>query len=218
MSVKLEDRPIEKVREEVVDKLIFNYSHGAISAQAFERRLDDAMRFTDHQAIVDLAADLEMEADEKYEATKAYQFTPNYDAPTENKELNIKTIVGSETHSGRWLVPKHIKALNVLGSITLDFSDAVFHYQTVTIDIDTYLGSNEIYIPENVNVVCQASGFMSSHENNSPSMAPKQAPTIIIKGNSVMASMEIKVKRTIKEKFMSFAEQLKSAFNSDSYK
>ena len=28
--VKLEDRPIEQVREEVIDKLIYHYSHGVI--------------------------------------------------------------------------------------------------------------------------------------------------------------------------------------------
>ena len=218
MGVKLEDRPIEQVREEVVDKLIFNYSHGVISSEAFERRLDDAMKSTVHQEIVDLAADLQMEVDEKYSATKEYQFTPNYDAPNEDNELTIKSILGSETHSGRWLVPQNIKALNVLGSITLDFTDAVFQHQTVVIDIDMYLGSTDIYIPENVNVVCKTSGFMNSTENRSPSMAPKQAPTIIIKGVSVMGTLEIKVKRTVKEKFMSFAEQLKSAFNTDSLK
>ena len=43
MSVVLEDRPIEQVREEVIDNLIYNYSHGVISAEAFERRLDKAM-------------------------------------------------------------------------------------------------------------------------------------------------------------------------------
>ena len=48
MTVILEDRPIEQVREETIDQLIFNYSHGVISAEAFERRLDQAMNSNTH--------------------------------------------------------------------------------------------------------------------------------------------------------------------------
>ena len=56
MSVILEDRPIEQVREETIDQLIVNYSHGVISAEAFERRLDQAMSSDNHQEIIDLVA------------------------------------------------------------------------------------------------------------------------------------------------------------------
>ena len=36
MTVKLEDRPIENVREEVVDQLTMNYGHGELSLEAFD--------------------------------------------------------------------------------------------------------------------------------------------------------------------------------------
>lgn len=216
MAVKLEDRPIEQVREETVDKLIFNYSHGVISNEAFERRLDQAMKSNSHQEIVDLVADLEMEVDEKYSATKEHQFTPNYDAPNSSDVMQVKSILGSDSHSGRWLVPQQINVLNVLGTVKLDFTDAVFQYQTIYLNIDNYLGTDDIYIPDNVNVICKATGILSTIENRSPSMAPKQAPTIIIEGRSIIGTTTIKVKRTIQEKFVAFAEQLKSAFNGKS--
>ena len=38
MSVAIQDRPIESVRQEVIDQLIMNYSHGEISLEAFESR------------------------------------------------------------------------------------------------------------------------------------------------------------------------------------
>ena len=37
MAVIIQDRPIEKLREEVIDQLIMNYSHGEISLEAFDR-------------------------------------------------------------------------------------------------------------------------------------------------------------------------------------
>ena len=57
MSVKIEDRPIEQVREQVIDQLIYNYSHGVISAEAFERRLDSAMEATENTALLNLVED-----------------------------------------------------------------------------------------------------------------------------------------------------------------
>lgn len=215
MSVKLEDRPIEQVREETIDKLIVNYSHGVISAEAFERRLDEAMASGDHQELVALVQDLTIDADPKYSASKRSQFTPNYGAAPKDDHLSLKNILASNERSGQWSVPKKISVLNVLGTLKLDFTDAVFHHQHITIEIYTVLGSDEIYVPENVNVTCNCFGMISSIENNAPSIAHQQAPTITIIGKSILASLEIKIKRTLKERFLSFAEQIKSVLNSD---
>jgi len=42
----------------------------------------------------------------------------------------------------------------------------------------------------------------------------KQAPHIRIEGFQVLGSVEVKVKRTIKEKFVAFANSLKGTFQS----
>ena len=48
MTVKLEDRPLEQVKEEVIDVLVYNYSHSVISSEAFERRLDAVIATSSH--------------------------------------------------------------------------------------------------------------------------------------------------------------------------
>lgn len=70
MSVAIKDRPIESVREEVIDQLIMNYSHGEISLEAFESRLDQAMNGTDTLTISELTKDLNLSADTKYQDKK----------------------------------------------------------------------------------------------------------------------------------------------------
>lgn len=212
MPIKLQDRPIENVREETIDKLIFNYSHGEISAEAFERRLDEAMATKDHQELASLAEDLPLESDPRYEASKRERFSPNYGAAPEQDTLEIKNVLASNERSGQWSVPKKISLLNILGSFKLDFTDAVFHHQHVTIEVYTLLGNDEIYVPEDVNVTCNCFGILSSVENTAPSIAHKQAPVITIVGKSILGSIEISVKRTIKEKFLAFADQIKAAF------
>ena len=46
-------------------------------------------------------------------------------------------------------------------------------------------------------------------------MANKQAPVITIEGNVVLGSLTIAVKRTIKEKFIAFANNMKAAFDNE---
>ncbi|AWL11038.1 uncharacterized protein HMF8227_00542 [Saliniradius amylolyticus] len=216
MDVKLEDRPIEQVREEVIDQLIYNYSHGVISAEAFERRLDDAINSEQHQSLKSLVADLELRADSHYVQRKETQFTPNYATDRhQQKNQRLLSILGSDERSGQWRVPKEVKLVSILGSIKLDFTDAVFEHQHVTVNINCVLGSETIYVPESVNVVCSMFNVIGSVENKVPSMAGRQAPTIYIEGYSVLGSVEIKVKRTMKEKFVSFANSLKQAFYDD---
>ena len=59
-GVKVEDRPFDQVRQEAIDQLIMNYSHGVISAEAFERRLDVASDATSFQELIDVVSDLSL--------------------------------------------------------------------------------------------------------------------------------------------------------------
>lgn len=215
MSVILKDRPIEQVREETIDQLIFNYSHGVISSEAFERRLDQAMNAESHQEIVALVADLTLKADTKYNDNKEHQFTPSYANAEYDDSLNLKSILGNIERSGQWHVPKTITVNSILGEAVLDFTDAIFQHQNVTIKLNCILGSNKIYVPENINVVCKTYGIISSIENKAPSMATRQAPIITIEGKVVLGSLNVSIKSTIKEKFIAFANNLKAAFDGD---
>ncbi len=210
MTVKLEDRPIEQVREEVIDQLIYNYSHAVISVEAFERRLDDAMDASDNLALGNLVNDLELNTDAQYQSEKSAQFTPNYSRNNDDEKLQLRSILGSNERSGQWEVPKDIYLTNIMGSVTLDFTNARFNHQHVTVHIYCVLGSDDIYVPENVNVVSKMFSVVSSVENKAPSLNKLQGPTITIEGKVIFGSVNIKVKRTMKEKFVGFANSLKA--------
>ena len=213
MPVKVEDRPIDQVREQVIDQLIYNYSHGVISAEAFERRLDQAMEATDNAVLIELVSDLELTTDTQYQSEKRAQFTPNYSNQSQSDTLHLKSIMGSNERSGQWVVPKEIHLTNLLGSIELDFTDAIFQHQHIILHVNCLLGSDEIYVPEHVNVVSKMFSVVGSVENKSVSLNKLHGPTITIEGKVILGSVEIKVKRTIKEKFVSFANSLKASWN-----
>lgn len=213
MAVILEDRPIEKVRDEVIDTLIYNYSHGIISDQAFERRLDQAIASNSHQEIFDLAKDLEKPKGEQFNAEKERQFNVNYASSHSNTPDTVVNILGGSNRSGQWTVPSEVRILSILGGSDIDFTDAIFTTPNVTVRVFCLLGGNNIYVPENVNVISKAFCILGGIENTAPSIASRQAPTITIEGVVMLGGLDIKIKRTIKEKFVAFANQMKTMFN-----
>jgi len=213
MAVILEDRPIETLREEVIDTLIYNYSHGVISNEAFERRLDQAMASQNHQEIVNLVADLEHTSDPEFSTQKERQFNINYAASNDDETDTIVNIFGGSGRSGQWTVPREIRIITIFGGADIDFTDAIFTTPTVTIKILCLFGGDNIYVPENVNVVSKAFCILGGIDNKAPSIASRQAPTLTIEGLVLFGGLDIKIKRTIKEKFVAFANQMKTMFN-----
>jgi len=209
MPVPLEDRPTDTVREEVIDQLIMNYAHGIISEAAFERRLSIATDSQDNREIADQAKDLELKVDDKYVNSKKSKMTFNHSAEPVDEEDKILNVLGSNDRSGLWRVPKRLKLFSLMGGSNLDFTDAEFCHPTMTIDITCILGGETIYVPEGVNVISKAFAVLGSIENSTPSTADRNAPTIVIEGTVVLGSVEVKVKRTMKERFQAFAESFK---------
>ncbi|HAS22622.1 MAG TPA: hypothetical protein DCR51_05665, partial [Idiomarina loihiensis] len=110
---------------------------------------------------------------------------------------------------------REITIYSLLGSVELDFTDAVFQHPDVTIKIIGGLSSLEVFVPEEITISTNVFSVLGSTENKAPSMGNlKQAPHIRIEGFQLLGSVEVKVKRTIKEKFVAFANSLKGTFQS----
>ena len=88
-GVKIEDRPLDQVRQEAIDQLIMNYSHGIISVEAFERRLDIASDAQHHQTLIDVVADLTLVPDAQYAEQRQRNFSPSYQAGNDNSNDKI---------------------------------------------------------------------------------------------------------------------------------
>lgn len=213
MPVRLEDRPIEKVREEVIDQLVLNYSHGIISLEAFERRLDVASESCVHQSIVEQIEDLDTLTEEGYKEQKAQAFQIQYGSHN-NDEESIVNIFGGSDRSGRWNVPKNLNIISIFGGSNIDFTNAVFQYPETEIKSLCIFGGDNIYVPEGVNVVSKIFCIFGGVNNKANSAARvNKGPTLRLSGFALFGGTNIKIKTNIKEKFISFANQLKGMFN-----
>lgn len=210
--VKIEDRPFDQVRQEAIDQLIMNYSHGVISAEAFERRLDIATDAKSHQELIDVVADLTLLPDNQYQQQRQRSFSPRYKAGNDNRNEKMLSVLSSNQQRGHWLVPAEMHITNVVGSVELDFSEAIFQHQHVVIKVQNLLGSVKILVSPQVNVVSNMTNVVSSCDNQATSLGDRQAPKIVIEGYSILGSLDINLKRTMKEKFNDFANQCREMF------
>ncbi|WP_416306275.1 LiaF domain-containing protein [Neptunicella sp. SCSIO 80796] len=213
MAVKLTDRPIEKLREEVIDQLIMNYSHGQISLEAFERRLDIANQSDDHQTLAVQVEDLTLTVDESYTETKNETFSARYTPGDTVEQEQITNILSSNKRGGIWDVPKELKCFSLLGNMVIDLTQARFTHPTVRINLLSVLSDDTIYVPDNVNVILRTSNVLGSTDTTLDGKSDPAAPTVIIEGRCILASTSVKMKRTVKQRFIDFAEQLKTMLN-----
>lgn len=212
MPVKLEDRPKEQVKEEVIDVLVYNYSRNFISDAAFERRLDAVIAASSNAEMMKEIEDLDTTPDDAIKQQREQSFGVNYANDVAEDDDWIVNIMGGSDRSGHWSVPKKLNIVSIMGGSTVDFTDAHFSTPNVTINSIAIMGGDTIYVPENVNVICKVFCLMGGIDNKAPSIANRNAPTITITGFALFGGSSIKVRKTIKEKFVAFANQMKATF------
>lgn len=215
MSVILEDRPTETVRSEVIDQLIMNYSHGELSYEAFERRLDQAMELQSNEALMGLVEDLPLAVDKAFVENKKQGLAPNVvPGDTEDVEYMVNVFSGNK-RTGVWTVPKEIRSISIFSGCDIDLTDAKFTQNELRIKTFCLFSGNDIYIPENVNVVSKAFCIFGGIDYQTATQVNPniETPTIVIEGLCVFSGIDIKVKRTIKERFVEMADNFKNLFS-----
>lgn len=212
MTIPAADRPLESLKEETIDRLIMNYSHGKLSMEAFERRLEQAMEAKGYQVLQDLTADLELEIDTNYVEHKKEELGFKVASGEAEEQEYVVNIFGGSNRSGLWHLPREIVSINIFGGGDIDLTDAYFHNKEVRIKVISVFAGTTIYVPENVNVSSKAFCIFAGMDNNAPSTNDRSNPTVIVEGIAVFSGIDIKVRRTIKERFIEFADGLKRLF------
>ena len=211
MPVETHDRPVEVLREEVIDQLIVNYAHGELSLEAFERRLDDALATDANAELESLVADLERKADKDFQDQKREELDLKlqYDyGATPDVEYAIN-VFGGSNRSGPWNVPKEIRMLNLFGGGEIDFSEARFTHPSVRIRMVTLFGGASIYVREDINTVSKIVSIFGGSDNSAPSSNSSDAPFVIVEGLVMFGGASIEIKRSIRDIFVDFANRMR---------
>ena len=216
MAVTPQDRPIDALREETVDRLIMNYGHGKLSREAFERRLDEALDTKSHDKLLELTHDLDLKADKEYAAQKQAELGIRIEeraAADADEVEHMINIFGGSNRRGTWDVPREIRMINVFGGAELDFSDARFSAPTTYVTILCLFGGASFRVREGMRTVSKTVCIFGGVDNRGSSTNDPNAPTLVIQGLALFGGADIRVKKTPKQHLQEFANTLREMFD-----
>ncbi len=186
---------VEDLKKEVIGLLKQAYSDGRITVETLERRLKEATGAGDKETLIALVSDIPVPEGEKGSAgaSNETEATWRTNDRVARESQSFFAVLGSSNRIGRWQPAKTITCLSLMGSIKLDFREAEFPRNGVHINSACVMGSIELIIPPGVNVDLSGIPLLGSMDNKSGSGDP-DAPSITIRGLTIMGSVEVKRK------------------------
>ncbi|MFF1560404.1 DUF1707 domain-containing protein [Streptomyces sp. NPDC058279] len=109
----------------------------------------------------------------------------------------VLAVCSSATRKGRWRPGALIRAVSVLGDVSLDLTEAVFEQRVTEINVSCVLGNVEIVVPENVTLRGYGGGVLGNFEvtDEGVAAADPQAPVVIVRGFALLGNIEARPKR-----------------------
>lgn len=118
-------------------------------------------------------------------------------APEKNRD-GVVSFLSSHEREGRWELPRHFRALAVLGNVQLDLRDAVIGIGVSVIEAVAVMGNIEVTIPPDVAVESDGDSLLGSFVvKYKGSVTPRAATglrTVRIIGTAYFSSVEVTVK------------------------
>ena len=201
------DKPIEQLRQEVIDQLVLNYGHEKLSREAFERRLDQAYEAQDNASLVALAEDLENFQDSNYTQRKDHILYAE-SKESESTRWCINIFSGTQSNHEE-IVPATIRIINIFGGAELDYSLARFSAAQTNIKVVCIFGGAEIHVPEGVKIRTRVIPLFGGCHNRGEPVNDPGAPLVIVTGLALFGGISIGIKRTFRERMQGFADDIK---------
>lgn len=182
-------------RQAAVDRLCAHFARDAMNTTELERRLDIAYAARTRAELVALERDLPALRSETRRAEPAPVTTASVPVdparPVQESDL-IVSIWGATERKGGWIPPRRLNAVTVMGGTDLDFRQATFATETVSIRLLTLMGGVDIVVPPGVRVEWGGIALMGGVSTPEPGTPPApDAPVIRISGLVCMGGVDV---------------------------
>ncbi|MDQ4080075.1 MAG: cell wall-active antibiotics response protein [Gemmatimonadota bacterium] len=96
---------------------------------------------------------------------------------------------------GDWILPRHYRALSVMGNLEVDLTRARLGAGTSQIEIVCIMGAVTVLVPPDIRLDCDAIPVVGNLEvqRNAESTTSPDAPLVQVIGTAFMGSIEVKV-------------------------
>jgi hypothetical protein len=186
-------------REQVVERLSEAFSRDELDLEEFERRLTIAHRtesLAELDALVSDVAGASSSAPRGIAKGSAPApvvsnalLVPSHAAPEER----ALAVLGSLVRRGEWRPPRSMHVVSVMGSVELDFREALLPTGVTDVDVFTLMGSVVIFVPPTLAVEMTGGAVLGSfeHASRAPVTPDPERPILRVRGVAVMGSVEI---------------------------
>ena len=182
-------------RQATVDRLCAHFARDAMNTTELERRLDIAYAARTRAELVALERDLPALRSETRPAvpepspTAAVPVDPA--RPVQEHDL-IVSVWGATERKGSWVPPRQLTAVTVMGGTDLDFRQAAFAAETVSIRLLALMGGVDIVVPPGVRVEWGGIALMGGVSMPEPATPPApDAPVIRLSGLVCMGGVDV---------------------------
>jgi hypothetical protein len=138
-------------------------------------------------------------SDQRLTSETGAQYNPAaYPLAPETSRGGVVSFLSSTEREGRWELPRHFRALAVLGNVELDLRDAVIGIGVSFIEAVAVMGNIEITVPPDVAVESDGDSFLGSfvvkYAKGVTAGAAIGHKKVRITGTAYAASVEVLVK------------------------
>ncbi|WP_419861423.1 DUF1707 SHOCT-like domain-containing protein [Candidatus Palauibacter sp.] len=182
-------------RQATVDRLCAHFARDAMNTTELERRLDIAYAARTRAELVALERDLPALGRETRPVAPAPVATASVPVdparPVQESDLLV-SIWGATERKGSWIPPRRLNAVTVMGGTDLDFRQATFATETVSVRLLALMGGVDIVVPPGVRVEWGGIALMGGVSTPEPDTPPApDAPVIRISGLVCMGGVDV---------------------------
>ena len=127
----------------------------------------------------------------------------------------VVSFLSSNERQGRWEMPRHFRALAVLGNVELDLREAEIGYGVSVIEAVAFMGNVEITVPPQITVECDGDSLLGTFTLKYSGASPTQASpdrVIRVTGTAYVGAVSVMVKGPSRK----MLERLARTFGMDS--
>ena len=201
--------PTEAQREYVVQVLSAAFATDRLSMEQLDERLSSIYRA---RALPDLEVLLADPAEPTRSLADEASITRLAADPVVPARGAALAIMGGFERSGNWIVPRHLLVVAVMGGGQLDLREAKLGAGITEIEIFTFWGGVEIFVPVGVRVEVTGMAVMGGMTVRGEAATENpDAPVLRISGLAVMAGVDVKQKGRGKQNEKRYLQALERA-------
>ena len=187
---QLPARPIDQVRERVVEALSEHFARDHLSLDELETRLARVYSSTTPQEV-----DALLEGLPALTVGAPLPATADPDAPPPKLRERLVAILSGIVRRGLWRVPRNLRVVAVMGGVQLDLREAEFPPGVTEIRAFVFMGGLDVQVPPGVRLETDGVAILGGFEDriDESGSAGRDAPIVRITGVAIMGGVSAQV-------------------------